>query len=141
MDFLPSYKAETVSSPEGVVHLWRPARGVLVTQARGRMFEQAARIMDAYMRRVVAEDGKLVGFNDWEALSDYDSKARARLVDVAEEISRAIEGSHFLLGSRLVALGVQAVGVLMHGLTVHQTRRSFEDALRATLHARGVRIG
>ncbi len=123
------------------MRLWRPARGLLVTQASGYMNEHAGRMLEASMRRVVAEDGKLLGFHEWEALADYDSKARARLMEATGQIARSVEGSHFLLGSRLVSFGVQAAGVILHGLTVHHDRKSFEGALRATLQARGVRGG
>lgn len=141
MDLLPADKAEVVASPEGTLRLWRPARGMLVTQASGYLNEHAGRIFEVTMRRIVAEDGKLLGFHDWEALVDYDSKARAQLVEATGQIARSVEAGHFLVGSRLVSFGVQAASVILNGFTVHPDRKSFEGALRAALQARGLRVG
>jgi hypothetical protein len=141
MDLLLADKPEIVASAEGTLRLWRPARGLLVTQASGSMHEQAARVLEACIRRIVAEDGKLRGFHDWEAVSDYDATARARLMDASVQIARFVEEANFLVGSRLVLFGVQALGVVVHGVRVYPDRKSFEVALRATLQARGGRSG
>lgn len=136
MELLPVDKAETTTTARATVRLWRPARRVLVTRVVGHLDDQCATVIEAMARRIVAEDGRLIGFHDWEEMADYDSRARARLTEMARDIGKGNEGAHFLVRSKLVGLGIQAASVVMPGMRVHPTRAGFEAALRECIQQR-----
>jgi len=133
MELLPVEKAVTTTTPRATVRLWRPARGVLVTRVDGYLDDAGAAAIEAMARRVVAEDGRITGFHDWEALTDYESAARTRLTDMARHLMKSTESAHFIVRSKLVTLGIQAASVVLPGLRVHNTRPGFEAALRESV--------
>lgn len=134
MELLPFEKAETTTTARGTLRMWRPAKRVLVTRVNGYLDDQAAAAIEAMARRVVAEDGRIIGFHDWEEMIDYESQARARLTEmVRRDIAKSTDATHFIVRSRLVTLGIQAASVVLPGLRVHPTREGFEAALRECL--------
>jgi hypothetical protein len=137
MSLFPEREAETFRSPGCVVQIWRPARAVMVTRVEGILTEKGAMSIEAGLWRQIAEDGgQLLGFHDWEEMSDYDLAARGRLTAAASRVIGQIEIAHFLLRSRVVAFGVQMANVLLKKLTVHQSRPEFERALHEAIQAR-----
>ncbi|MDC0741295.1 hypothetical protein [Polyangium mundeleinium] len=136
MELLPVDKAETTTTARATVRLWRPARRVFVTQVTGYLDEQGAKVIEALARRVVAEEGGISGFHDWEEMTDYESPARARLTEMARDLGKTNDVAHFLVRSKLVALGIQAASVVMAGVRVHHTRAGFEAALRECIQHR-----
>jgi hypothetical protein len=50
---------------------------------------------------------------------------------MARGLSKATDGAHFMVKSKLVALGIQAASVVLPGFRLHHTRTGFEAALRA----------
>ena len=136
MEFLPVEKAETTMTARATLRLWRPARRLLVTRVTGYLDDQCAAVIEAMARRVVAEEGRLTGFHDWEELTDYESRARVRLTEMVRDLAKGNEGAHFLVQSKLVALGIQAASVVMSGVRVHSTRAGFEAALRECIQQR-----
>jgi len=130
MALLPPEKAELKTTARSKVWVWRPARGLYVTRVVGHFDDAAAAFVETMARKVVADDGKIAGFHDWEEMTDYDAEARARLMELVRQIRKENEFTQFLVRSRLVALGIQAASVVLHGLRVHHTRAGFE----ATLH-------
>ncbi len=112
------------------MHLWRPAPTIAVSRVVGALTPEAARALEATLRRSIAEEGRHLGFHDWEAMTDYDFADRVRLTAaVARDFDR-IDGVHFLTGSRVVRFGVEAANLVLKRLTVHPSRESFERALR-----------
>lgn len=128
---------ETFWCPQSTVSIWRPALGVLVTRTVGVLTEGGAAAMEAAVRRQVLEEGRHLGFHDWEEMTDYEPNARTRLTSLGLTTLRALDGAHFVLRSRLVAFGVQIAHVIVPKLTVHPTRAAFEQALTAVLRSRG----
>ncbi|TKD03063.1 hypothetical protein [Polyangium fumosum] len=136
MEFLPVDKAETTTTARATMRLWRPARGLLVTRVTGYLDDPCAAVIEAMARRVRAEDGRIMGFHDWEELTDYESRARVRLTEMVRHHGKGNEGAHFLVQSKLVALGIQAASVVMPGVRVHPSRAGFEAALRECIQQR-----
>ncbi|MDI1448573.1 hypothetical protein [Polyangium sp. 6x1] len=136
MDLLPVDKAEITKTARATVWLWRPARRVFVTRVAGCLDAQGATAIEAMARRVVAEDGGIAGFHDWEEMTDYESPARTRLTEMARDLGKSNDVAHFIVRSKLVALGIQAASVVMAGVRVHHTRAGFEAALRECIQQR-----
>ena len=139
MEFLSPSKAEVVITPVGTMRLWVPAPGVLVSVVSGVLLDKAAAAYESAARRVIAEHGRFLGFADWEAMTDYESQARVRLTNLVRSFGRGFEGGHFIVQSKLIALGVQTAGILIPGLVVHRSRVPFEAALRNVMRTRQIR--
>jgi len=136
VDFLDPSKADVVQAPEGTLRLWRPAPGLLVTQVEGLLLDKASAVFETMSRRIVAENGKLLGFHDWENMTDYESGARVRLTDMGRAFGRHFEGATFLVKSKLVSLGLQVTSVTLSGLSVAPNRAVFEAELREAIRSR-----
>ena len=121
---------------DGTVKIWCPAPGLIVTCVTGTLVDDgAAAIEDAMLRRVT-EDGRVLVFNDWEAMTDYEHASRTRLTEATTSVLHAVEGGHFLLNSRSVHFGVQVANAAIRKLTVHPSRVLFERALQDVLRQR-----
>jgi hypothetical protein len=128
--------ADTYQSSRGTLHVSRPARGVLLTRAERTLTTEGGLAIERLMRRIAAEDGRLIVFNDWEAMLDYDSECRTRLTRATLELKGSVEGLHILFASRVVAMGVQVANLAVKIITVHTARPTFEAAVREALHRR-----
>jgi hypothetical protein len=135
-DVLPVPSAEVVRSERGTVYIWHPAPTVFVTRAEGCLTERAARAICVAGRKVIAADGRLVVFQDWEELTDYEREARIVMTKMGLEFRRHVELSHFLVRARIVALGIQLANVVLGNLRVQPSRRALEEVLRSTIRAR-----
>ena len=133
---LTDAQAEVVRSSRGVVHLWRPARGVMVNRVEGTLTVEGGLAIERIMRRIVVEEGRYTGFNDWEAMTDYDSDCRTRLTRTVLDHKGHVEDMHILLASPVVALGVKTANLMVKILTVHTARAPFEAALHGAIHRR-----
>ena len=73
-------------------------------------------------------------FNDWYKVTGYDSKSRQMLTQGSETDAERITGSHILVKSSIVAMGVAVANFLLNqSQTAHSDRTSFEDALKKLL--------
>jgi hypothetical protein len=132
-DILPAAQAQTVRSSGSVVYIWRPARTLLVTRVEGVFKVDAELVVETILRRVVAEDGRVVALHDWELMTDYDSEARINLTRASIEVIRAVEACHLLVKSRVVAAAVQAANLVLKILKSHTSRTDFHAAVREML--------
>ncbi len=135
-DILPLTDAQTVSSSRGTVRIWHPAPTVFVNRIEGTLNLQAARAINAASQRVVASDGRLIVFQDWEEMTGYDRDARQELTRVGVEFRKFVDGSYFLLRSRILILAVQVGNILLGNLKVMRTRAEMDQLLRETVHER-----
>ncbi len=87
----------------------------------------------------LAEGGSgLHGFNDWEAMTDYDLGGRITVTRWTIAHRARFAGMHFLVASRAVRMGIDIANfALGRFMKIHPERRSFEDALRVELAAKG----
>lgn len=132
-DILPASEAQTLRTASSVVHIWRPARTLLVTRVEGMFKAESALAVETTLRRVLAEDGRAVVLHDWELMSDYESAARISLTRASIELIRSIDASHLLVKSRVVAAAVQAANLVLKILQVHNSRADFHAVVRDTL--------
>lgn len=135
-ELLPAAEADVYRSNQGTVSLWKPAPGVMATRVEGILTLGGARAIEALMRRVVDADGRLLSFNDWFRMNDYETASRIQLTRVAGELRPVTDGAHFILRSKIVALGVQAANLALKFLTVHSSEDSFARLLHDTLQQR-----
>ncbi|WP_437680135.1 hypothetical protein [Sorangium sp. So ce131] len=125
------------SCQAGTVDIWCPAPSLMVTRVAGILVDEAATAIEDVMLRRVTEDGRLIVFNDWEQMTDYEQAARTRLTEASMSILETLDGGHFLLRSRVVVFGVQIANAALRKLAVHPSRASFERSLGDALRERG----
>jgi hypothetical protein len=114
------------------IAIGRPAPWIFLSRVEGHLNLEGARLIDTAVRAHVASESRyLVLLNDWSQMSDYDGTARVLLTDLARHVLPACEGLHILVGSRLVAFGVQAANLILRKITVHTDRDPFASAVAA----------
>jgi hypothetical protein len=133
---LPRAEAEVFRSPRGEGWIWHPARGVLVTQVVGVMTVGIAAAICATSRRILATGAREIALHDWERVTDYEPQSRVLLTDIAREAADQIEMNHILLGSRIVALAVQAASLVVSNIKVHTQRTTLEGAIASAVRTR-----
>jgi hypothetical protein len=76
--------------------------------------------------RLIATGSKPIIFNDWWDLTGYDTDARLKLTDWIFWIRGKIVGSHILVRSKIVSMGVSIANLALGGmLTVYTDRGEF----------------
>jgi hypothetical protein len=111
---------------------------VLVTHVEGVLEAGPGDAIARTKRQVVAEEGALLLFHDWATMTDYETVVRQQLVSVTAGLKAAgtLRGTHILVRSRVVALGVQGANVFLGVLTAYTDREAFEVVLREALAGR-----
>lgn len=129
---------EVYPAARGTLYMWQPVPRVIVTRVVGVLTAEGASAIEMAGRRAGAKYGKHAGFHDWEAMTDYEPDARAKLVQAALELFKVTESIHFYATSNLVQLGLRAASVAVRRMHIHPNRLAFEAALqRALTEARG----
>ena len=131
-DLLPIARADVNRSAEGVTYLWQPAPHIVVTRVEGFFTTQAARAVDVAWRRA-ASVGRLLSFNDWEEMTDYDSVTRLHLTAVAVELRERMGACHVLSRSMTVRLGVQMASLAVKAVHMVASRSALEGLVREAL--------
>ena len=129
-DLLPLADAQIVHAAGSTVQMWHPARTIFVSRVEGVLTEQAANAMLVAGQKVIASDGKLLVFHDWENVKTYDRKAREQMTKTGFQMRRQVEATHFLVRARIVALGIQLANIVLGNMKLHPTRASLESAIR-----------
>jgi hypothetical protein len=84
--------------------------------------------------KLIGQGARPVIFNDWWDLSGYDSDARLKLTDWIFWIRGKIVGSHILVRSKIVSMGVSIANLALGGmLTVYTDRQEFTLAYHRAL--------
>jgi|SRR5688572_20488266 hypothetical protein len=123
----------------GRLGLWTPADGLVI--ARLVIHGEAAfapPIIEAVDSRLARAERVRIFF-DAEDLLRYDTELRTALTARFFADRARIESLHVLVGSRLVALGVNVANLALRGLvTSHYARTRYVDALNEALSAAGL---
>lgn len=127
----------TYPSTKGLVHLWEPRPGIIVTHVTGTLTAEGASAIELISRRTVARYGRLLGFHDWEGMTDYETAARSALVQLGVELFKVTEAVHILSASKIVQLAVRAASVVVRNIRMAPDRLTFESALRSALANNG----
>lgn len=118
---------------KGTVRIWEPAPRIVVTHVTGMLTGEGASAIELAVRRVVANHGRVLGFHDWEAMTDYETAARTRLVQLGVELFRVTDVVHILSASKIVQLAVRGASMVVRSIKMQPDRLSFESALRSAL--------
>lgn len=121
----------------GRLQLFLPSGDACISRVTGHLNVKMTRrwmdVIDPYFARNVVFDT----FHDWEEMTSYDSSARRALTTWVVANHRCVRSAHFLVGSKLVAMGVSAASLAtaLVGLpmTAHASRPPFEAELVKSL--------
>ena len=84
--------------------------------------------------KLIGQGARPIIFNDWWELSGYDSDARLKLTDWIFWIRGKIVGSHILVRSKIVSMGVSIANLALGGmLTVYTDRQEFTLAYQRAM--------
>ncbi len=118
-----------LSEPGGTLRVYMP-RTTIYTVATGHLSASMTRQWIAAVDPHLQPGARFHSFNDWEGLLSYESTARKALTSWAIARYRFTASAHFLVASRVVAMGVStaSLAAAIAGLTMRATtvRREFE---------------
>jgi len=138
----PPPHAEHIVLPDGEAFIWSPHRGIVVQRATGRLSLPMAQFFTSFFRRLLAQGLRLQIFIDLDGLTDYTREAREYLNQFTIENLAGLEGSHFLLSSKVVALVVGSFKHVVNEPTVNtyfdraSFRESYDRAVAAVAASR-----
>ncbi len=121
---------EVHRTPNGTMFMWRPAPKLFVSRVEGHFSVAHVHAMIAANRRVITEDKRVVGYHDWEGMTDYDAEARSVITRFGAEVKSVNDGTFILLRSKIIVAAVQAANILLRNITAYSERDAFEAALR-----------
>lgn len=125
--------------PRGSLEIFMPAGKLIVTRARGHLSRAMALSWIETIEPHFKTGAGFHTFHDWADLESYESSARQALTDWVVASARTKLSADFLVGSKIVAMGISAatVATAFVGLTMksHLQRSKFEEALRVALEA------
>lgn len=124
---------EVWRSKHGELRMSNPAPGIIVTRFTGDLASEFATPMVAAMNRVVASGYRLTVFADFEKAHNYHTSARLQLTQAVIQLRSKTDALHFLVSSKILALGVQTANLVVGNLVLHETRPAFERALTVAL--------
>ena len=119
--------------------LWSPGAGILCSRAAGDLPEDLAPPYLAFLQQVTPTTTRLLSFNDFGQVVNYQTTFRLRLTQAYVQIAARTEAIHVLVGSRMVQLGVQAASLVLRSIVSHGTQESFDAALARVVAERGRR--
>ena len=111
---------------------------VSLSVVRGSLDRELVRpLLDSATGWLALGGAELHGFNDWEAMTDYDLAGRIDITGWTLTHRRRFGGMHFLVQSRAVRIGIEIANfALGRFMMVHADRHAFEEALHEQLGAR-----
>lgn len=119
----------------GHLQLFLPTPELCVSMVTGHLSQRMAQrwieTMDPHFRRGVV----FVTFHDWENMSSYDSAARRALTTWIVSNTKSIKSARFLVGSKLVAMGVSAASLATALVGLKMVADSSRDAFETELEA------
>ncbi len=99
---------------------------VVYEQVTGYLEKEIVAKITHPVDRLIGQGARPIIFNDWWELSGYDSDARLKLTDWIFWIRGKIVGSHILVRSKIVSMGVSIANLALGGmLTVYTDRQEF----------------
>lgn len=117
----------------GSFEVYIPAEGICVSLARGHLSLALARQLPDALAPLLEEGQSFALFNDWKDMTTYDSGARRLLTNWVLANVQRLRSLEFVVGSRIVAMGVAAANVATSvaglPLVVDHTRTELERAL------------
>jgi hypothetical protein len=124
---------EVWRSSSGELRMSSPVPGIIVTRFHGDLAADFAAPMIAAMHRAASAGQRITVFADLERAHNYHTSARLQLTQGVLQLRSKIDALHFIVSSRILALGVQAANVALGNLVLHDDRVAFERALSLAL--------
>jgi hypothetical protein len=90
----------------------------------------------ALLQRILTQPPRAVVFIDAAELVNYETGFRLRCTQAHKTAGARIEVLHVLVGSRLIALGFQAVAIILRNMVGHTSRAAFDAELANAIAAR-----
>ena len=126
----PEWKVVDATDERGSLEIYLPPPNLLVNVARGHLSQFLARRWVDVIDVEFKKDRVFHSFQDWEAMTSYDSAARRVLTTWILANRKSVASSDFLVGSRIVAMGISTANVMtaLAGLhmVAHTDRAEFE---------------
>lgn len=131
-------EADVYRADDAEVHLWRPARGLLVTRLKGQAKAGCLAFYTGRAEREMAL-GRLTVFHDWTQMTGYEPAARDELKRWGRAHNDDFDHVEYLVRSKVVAMLI-SVAALTIGRDLHATtdRAAFAADLSRALAERGV---
>lgn len=118
---------------EGVLEVFMPANDLVITAARGHLSEAMAKAWEEVCDPFLEAGQRPHTFHDWEHLTSYQTEARKRLTSWVLSRHKNILSAHFLVASRIVAMGVSTASVVTSLAGLKMTATSVRAELEAEL--------
>lgn len=123
----------------GSVQIWEPSSRLLVMRFLGHAERDLAPLFVERMERFTAGKPGFSLFIDLGELEGYDSEIRVRATAATEGFLDRANAIHFLVRSKIVAMGISVANLALGGrLVSHSERRRFVDALESSPDAAGL---
>jgi hypothetical protein len=135
-DLLPVAEAQVIRVPGGTAYIWYPAPTVFVSRVEGHITESMASAMLVAGQRIIASDGSMVVFCDWEAVTGYDREARVTFTRGGRQFGRHVESNHYLVRARILSVAIQLANIVLGNLKPYTRRPEFEATLRSAIESR-----
>src|SRR5258708_4103802 len=118
--------AEGWRSPAGGPRMTNLSPSVSSTVFDGGLTAQFAPMLISAMYRVTNSGHRLPVFADFERTHNYHTVTRLKLTQALVQLRAKTDMLHFLVTSRVVALGLQTANIVLGNLISHPDRASFE---------------
>lgn len=128
---------QTCRNERGELVVGSACEGVILVRMTGMFDAQHCQTLLAFLQSIDAVSAEsFTTFHDLEAMVNYDAAARVELTRWTLARRRKQLALHFLLRSKIVALGLEIANAALGGsLTTHRDRASFERAYEAAIRA------
>ena len=111
-----------------------PRHDIVLFEISGYLDVEGANYAIQQTDKLVERNSRVWVFNDWTELRGYDSQSRQMLTVRTKELGDKIVGSHILVKSSIVAMGVSVANFLLNQSQIaHSKKESFENALQGVL--------
>ena len=131
----PAPEETRFADARGSLQITAPYPGVLLVRFDGHARAPVADAIIVALDAAVAVYGSVIVFDDWYGATGYDSAVRLKLTDWTRRNDAKLRGTHVLVGSRLIAMGLSVAGLALgKHFHTYSDRDMFETALAT--HAR-----
>jgi hypothetical protein len=125
---------ETLRGARCTFDLWVPAPDIMVTHVNGYAEWPDVRWYTQRADRIISTGQSLYIFHDFEGLTGYDAATRTKLTEWAAKRNKFLPGTHFLIRTRILAMGVSVAALALgRPLKAFSSRREFEATLQKKL--------
>lgn len=120
---------ERWSDARGTLTIALPYPGIVRMTVVGRASVEHGQHIVEKLEEAIRKSGTIRVFDDWEAVTGYDSEVRLRLTDWTRLHHEQIPETHILVGSKIVSMGLSVAAMLLKKpLEVYTNRARFERA-------------